>query len=100
MTTVTGTTGITTGGVKTTKPAVASAPATTSAAATDFATAKATGPSATTFDVTSGAVITQFLNNSGQVQSQFPSSVAVAYLRAGLTADGRSRHAEETGHTA
>jgi len=34
-------------------------------------------------------VITEFLNTSGQVQSQIPSAAVVAYLRAGLNADGQ-----------
>lgn len=39
-------------------------------------------------------VITQFLNSSGQVQSQIPSSAVVAYLRDGLGPDGRAKPSE------
>ena len=35
--------------------------------------------------------ITEYLNTSGQVQSQIPSAAVVAYLRAGLTSDGFPR---------
>ena len=43
--------------------------------------------------------ITQFLNSTGQVQSQIPSSAVVAYLRAGLTSQGLSKP-NETPHAA
>lgn len=36
-------------------------------------------------------VITEYLTTRGDVQAQIPSSVVVAYLRAGLTADGLSQ---------
>jgi|GEM_PF-1213387 hypothetical protein len=36
-------------------------------------------------------VITEFLNTSGQVESQIPSSTVVAYLRAGLNANGEAK---------
>src|SRR5579871_1521720 len=39
----------------------------------------------------SAGVVLQYLNNDGTLQSQSPSSAAVAYLRAGLTADGLSK---------
>jgi hypothetical protein len=48
-------------------------------------------------DPTAG-VITQYLNSSGKVALQFPSTTVVAYLRAGLTAEGLSRHTANTGH--
>jgi hypothetical protein len=38
-------------------------------------------------------VITQFLSSTGQVESQIPSSAVVAYLRAGLQADGLAKPA-------
>jgi hypothetical protein len=37
-------------------------------------------------------VITQFLSQTGQVESQIPSTTVVAYLRAGLEADGQSKN--------
>ncbi|MDX2027965.1 MAG: hypothetical protein SFW62_04965 [Alphaproteobacteria bacterium] len=36
-------------------------------------------------------VITQYLNGSGEIQAQIPSTAVVAYLRAGLTPEGRSK---------
>ncbi len=39
----------------------------------------------------SAGVIIQYLNSDGTVQSQIPSTAVVAYLRAGLTAQGLSR---------
>lgn len=36
----------------------------------------------------SAGVITQYLGRDGDVQAQLPSVTAVAYLRAGLSADG------------
>ena len=41
-------------------------------------------------------VITEFLSSNGQVQSQIPSAAVVAYLRAGLTADGQNKPTPET----
>jgi hypothetical protein len=38
-------------------------------------------------DPVAGLII-QYLNSSGGIESQIPSSAVVAYLRAGLTADG------------
>ena len=35
--------------------------------------------------------VTQFLNIKGDVQDQIPSVTVVAYLKAGLTTDGRSK---------
>lgn len=35
--------------------------------------------------------ITQFLDGAGHVQSQIPSTVVVAYLRAGLEANGQAK---------
>lgn len=51
-------------------------------------------------DSVSGVLITQYLNNEGQVRSQFPSTVAVAYLRAGLTQSGELRKDKEHSGTA
>jgi hypothetical protein len=36
-------------------------------------------------------VITEFLNTTGQVQSQIPSAAVVAYLRVGLDASGQAK---------
>ncbi len=41
------------------------------------------------YDAVSGIVITEFLDTGGGVQTQTPSNAVVAYLRAGLGADGR-----------
>jgi hypothetical protein len=41
-------------------------------------------------------VITQFLSATGTVESQIPSAAVVAYLRAGLTADGQTKPTPET----
>jgi hypothetical protein len=43
------------------------------------------------FDAPSGVVVTEFLKNGKDVQSQVPSAAALAYLRAGLQADGLSK---------
>lgn len=43
--------------------------------------------------------ITEFLTTSGQVQAQIPSAAVVAYLRAGLTAEGFAKPTPETTHT-
>ena len=37
-------------------------------------------------------VITQYLDSTGKVTSQYPSTVVIAYLKAGLTAQGYSKH--------
>jgi hypothetical protein len=42
------------------------------------------------FDPQAG-LIDQYLNSKGNLESQIPSSVVVAYLRAGLTADGLTK---------
>lgn len=44
------------------------------------------------YDTLSGIVITEFLNQSGSVQLQTPSSAVLAYLRVGLGADGHSKY--------
>jgi len=44
-------------------------------------------------DPLAGQII-QVLNGTGQVQSQYPSATAVAYLRAGLTSQGFSKPQE------
>ncbi|HEU0117445.1 MAG TPA: hypothetical protein VFR09_02325 [Alphaproteobacteria bacterium] len=41
-------------------------------------------------DPTAGLLV-QYLNSSGQVESQIPSTRVVAYLRAGLTAEGYAK---------
>jgi hypothetical protein len=43
------------------------------------------------FDAPSGVVVTEFLKDGKDVQSQVPSAAALAYLRAGLQADGLSK---------
>jgi hypothetical protein len=47
-------------------------------------------------DPTAG-FITQYLSSNGEVMSQVPSAVAVAYMRNGLTADGAPKGAPHTG---
>ncbi len=75
--------------------AVVSAPVATALPANDSSTIKAAPQVASIspriiVDPIAGA-ITEFLNGSGQVQSQVPSAAAVAYLRVGLTADGQPK---------
>ena len=43
------------------------------------------------FDAPSGVVVTEFLKDGKNVESQVPSAAALAYLRAGLQADGLSK---------
>ena len=43
------------------------------------------------YDAVSGVVITEFLDQTGGIQAQSPSSAVMAYLRAGLGEDGRGR---------
>lgn len=43
------------------------------------------------FDAPAGVVVTEFLKDGKDVQSQVPSAAALAYLRAGLQADGLSK---------
>jgi hypothetical protein len=45
-------------------------------------------------DPVAGA-ITQFLNTTGQVETQIPSAAVVAYLRAGLTSAGLAKPQEK-----
>ena len=92
MTTVIGSTS-TTAGVIATKPVTL--PVSPAASPSFSSVANSVAPATTTVDPTSGTVVTAYLNNSGDIQSQVPSSVALAYLRAGLTADGRSRHEQD-----
>lgn len=42
-----------------------------------------------TFDAISGAMITEFIGSNGEIHSQVPSTAALAYLRAGLNAQGQ-----------
>jgi hypothetical protein len=60
--------------------------------ATDATTAKVSAlpplSPVMTADPLSGTVITQYLNQQGDVTAQVPSTTAVAYLRLGLTASG------------
>ncbi len=46
------------------------------------------------YDPTSGVVVTEFLDSSGTVQTQAPSTAVLAYLRAGLTEDGLGKKDE------
>lgn len=41
------------------------------------------------YDAGSGVVVTEFLDHTGNVQTQSPGNAALAYLRAGLGVDGR-----------
>lgn len=43
-------------------------------------------------DPVAGVLITEYLANDGQVERQYPSEAAVAYLRSGLMEDGRPAH--------
>lgn len=43
-------------------------------------------------DYSSGKIVTEFLSGNGGLQSQFPSRVVIAYLQAGLTAEGFSKN--------
>jgi hypothetical protein len=47
-----------------------------------------TTPSRVIADPLSGTVITQILDNNGQIASQFPTRAVVAYLQEGLTSEG------------
>lgn len=47
------------------------------------------------YDAVSGVVITEFLDQSGTVNAQAPTNAVLAYLRAGLDSDGRSKKADE-----
>jgi hypothetical protein len=47
------------------------------------------------YDSVSGIVITEFLDQAGGVQTQAPSNAVLAYLRAGLSADGTKQKAVE-----
>jgi hypothetical protein len=39
-------------------------------------------------DAAAGTIVTEFVGSNGQVSQQVPSAAALAYLRAGLTAQG------------
>lgn len=41
------------------------------------------------YDATSGVIVTEFLDKAGTVQASSPNTAVLAYLRAGLTEDGR-----------
>ena len=43
------------------------------------------------FDPIAGVMITQYLGSDGKVQTQLPSTAAIAYLRMGLTTTGEPR---------
>ena len=47
------------------------------------------------YDRLAGVVVTEFLNQSGTVQLQTPSNAVLAYLKAGLGVDGRSKYQPE-----
>jgi hypothetical protein len=46
-------------------------------------------------DPLSGTMITQYLNDAGDLTVQVPSAAAVAYMRMGLTPDGRNDASEQ-----
>lgn len=48
------------------------------------------------YDAVSGVVITEFLDQTGGIQAQSPSTAVLAYLRAGLSKDGLNRADDET----
>ncbi len=86
-----------TSGSTSVRPVAASAPvAAASAAVAESVAVKSSGqlkPISPVIrqDSVSGVLITQYLSTEGQVKAQFPSTVAVAYLRAGLTENGALR---------
>jgi hypothetical protein len=45
-------------------------------------------------DSLAGALVTEFSNADGEITQQVPSKAALAYLRAGLTADGNAKPKE------
>jgi len=45
-------------------------------------------------DALAGALVTEFSDANGQVTQQVPSKAALAYLRAGLTAEGNAKPKE------
>jgi hypothetical protein len=72
------------------------------AALTAAPTAEKAVPSAISPSIKSdplAGTVVQFLNSQGEVAAQIPSEAALAYLRAGLTADGR-KPTEENGKLA
>lgn len=71
-------------------PAVTPTPST--AAATSKTTTQAVSISPRIIDDPTAGIITQYLDSTGKVANQFPSTTVVAYLRAGLTSEGLSRH--------
>jgi hypothetical protein len=72
-------------------PTAAPAPTVTTA---DGQTGNAQSPRIQ-IDPTAG-VILQFLDSKGRVETQSPSFVAVAYLKAGLTRDGTTKPEDST----
>lgn len=60
-------------------------------AQSDAKTGKALNPRLV-YDKLAGVVVTEFLNGSGVVQLQTPSSAVLAYLRVGLSAEGHSKY--------
>ena len=100
------TTGISTFSTATAQSAQASAVLTvrvsttapTAAVAAAVATGLPVSSPITSVDAASGAIITQFLSSSGDLQLQTPSAAAVAYLRAGLTKSGESKNAVYQSH--
>lgn len=74
--------------------AVANAGTGSAAAATTTSTTASTTSSATsaitskTYVDPLAGVITEYLNGNGSIQSEIPSATVVAYLKAGLTAQG------------
>ncbi len=66
------------------------AQSTTSATTNSTSSSDPSGPIKYYVDALAGPV-TQFLNIKGDVQDQIPSATVVAYLKAGLTTDGRSK---------
>lgn len=76
----------------TTNASVAPAPAPAAASATATAEAVIVHSPRIIGDPTAG-FITQYLSTNGEIMSQIPSAVTVAYLRIGLTADGMPKGA-------
>ena len=50
-------------------------------------------------DFLSGAIVTEFVGNNGQVTLQTPTVAALAYLRAGLDANGQQKADPDAGKT-
>lgn len=71
-------------------PAAANSPAGNVRGLVPASNQNTTGALRVTYDPFAGVVL-EYLNNNGTVQLQLPTAAAVAYLRAGLTAEGLNK---------